>query len=1125
MRERISNTLNSNALNSFLAPSIINQTINNKLKGDVMIKHLTNFLFTFFLLVTLSTSLFAQGVTTAGIQGVVTDRNGDPLPGANVVALHIPSGTMYGTSTRANGRFNITGMRVGGPYTITVSFVGYNKQILENVYLELGQNLNLSFTLTESQIELRDITVEAERSTIIRPDKTGTGTTIQRENIEVLPTISRRLEDLVRLTPQASSQARIGGVDNRLNNITVDGSYFNNSFGLAGLPGDRTGVAPISLEAIEQIQVNISPFDVRQGNFVGANINTVTKSGTNRYTGSVYYNYRNNDYVGTHAGDVTFNPGTFRFNQFGLTLSGPIVKNKLFFFVNYETDNLIQPGTTYRANTGGEPVGGNVTRVLKSDLDSLSRFLKQNFGYETGPYEGYDHETPSTRFLFKLDYNINPKNKISLRYTHLDSFTDVLLSNSSSLGFGNRRSNLTGLNFQNSNYQIMENIRSIIGEWNSIISDKMSNNLIIGYTYNDESRKSRGSMFPFVDILDGGSVYTSFGFEPFTPNNELRYWSFQLQNNLNLFLENHTVTFGFSLERYQSENVFFPGSQSVYVYNSLNDFYTDALDYLANPNRTTSPVTLRRFQVRWSNIPGQTKPIQPLKVWYSGLYFQDQWEVFKNLNVISGIRFDLPIFEKTGYYNPELDTMYFRDENGFTVQYRTDKMPDPKVLVSPRIGFNWDVFGDKSTQLRGGTGIFTGRPAYVWISNQIGNNGILTGFERLDNTKNRPFHPDPNHYKPTNVTGAPAANYELALTDPNFKFPQMWRTNLGIDRKLIYDVIGTLEFLYSKDVNGIYYINANLKAPNGQFVGPDNRPRWIGSNKINSKIDNAIVLKNQNVGYYWNIAAVLEKPFTNNWYAKVGYSYGVAKNTVDPGSIAFGSWNNNQHSGNPNNPGVGYSVNSPGHRVFGAFSYKFEYFNFGATTITLFIDGYTQGNGSYTFSGDLNGDGGTSNDLIYIPKDKSEMNFEQYSVTVGGSTITFTPEQQADAWEAFIQQDPYLSKNRGKYAERNAAFLPMVFRADLSFVQDFHQMFMGYKNSLQFRIDILNFTNLLNKNWGVGQTFTTLQPLIARGADSNGKALYRLANIGGQLISSSYRKTATINDVWRIQVGIRYMFN
>ncbi|MFN3695319.1 MAG: TonB-dependent receptor domain-containing protein, partial [Ignavibacterium sp.] len=456
----------------------------------------------------------------------------------------------------------------------------------------------------------------------------------------------------------------------------------------------------------------------------------------------------------------------------------------------------------------------------------------------------------------------------------------------------------------------------------------MSNNLILGYTYNDESRESRGAFFPMVDILEGGSVYTTFGFEPFTPSNELRYKSFQLQNNLSVYLGEHNLTFGVSAERYESENIFFPGSQSVYVYNSLADFYTDANDYLVNPNRTVSPVTLRRFQVRWSNIPGQEKPIQPLKVWYTGAYAQDQWQVVDNLNIIAGLRIDVPLFENTGYHNPEVDTMNFRDENGNVVKYKTDKMPDANILFSPRIGFNYDVFGNKMTQLRGGTGIFTGKPAYVWISNQIGNNGILTGFERLDNTTNRPFNPNPNRYKPTNITGAPAATYELALTDPNFKFPQLWRSNLGIDQKLPFlDLVATVEGLYSRDVNGIYYINANQAEPNSALVGADTRPRWTSSSarKIYQKVDNAIVLKNQNEGYYWSVSAALEKPFSDNWYFKAGYNYGEAKNTIDPGSIAFGSWNNNQHSGNANNPGLGFSANSPGHRVFGTLSYKFDY--------------------------------------------------------------------------------------------------------------------------------------------------------------------------------------------------------
>lgn len=1079
-----------------------------------------------------TSSINAQVVTTSSMNGTVTDANGDALPGANIIALHQPSGTQYGTSTRLDGKFNINGMRVGGPYDVTVSFVGYNSQKIENVYLELGQNLRVEFRLTEEAVQLGDITVIAERDGIIRSDRTGTSTTIKSDNINTLPTIARRMEDLTRLTPQVGRNSSFAGIDNRLNNITIDGSYFNNSFGLAGLPGDRTGVAPISLDAIEQIQVNISPFDVRNGNFVGAGVNTVTKSGTNEYKASVYYNYRNYEkggaewMVGTKAGENEISVGKFSFNQFGMSLGAPLVENKLFLFVSFEDDNLVQPGTTYRANLGGETVGGTITRVLASDLDNLSNYLRNNFNYETGPYQGYDFQTPSTRALVKLDYNLNDKNKISLRYTHLDSFTDVLLSNSSSLGFGNRRTSTDALNFQNSNYMILENIRSIVGEWNAIWGNNLSNNLIIGYTYNDESRDSRGTLFPFVDILEGGSTYTSFGFEPFTPNNELRYKSFQFQDNLSYYLGDHSLTFGVSAERYQSENVFFPGKQSVYVYNSLQDFYDDANGYLSG---TPSSVTLRRFQVRWSNIPGQEKPVQPLKVWYTGAYAQDQWQVTDNLNVIAGVRVDLPLFEETGFHNAEVDTMVFMDENGKAVSYRTDKMPDANLLFSPRVGFNFDIFGNKSTQLRGGTGIFTGKPAYVWISNQIGNNGVLTGFESIDNTTTRHFNSNPDYYKPadTLITGAPAASYELALTDPNFKFPQLWRSNFGIDQKLPFGFVATIEGLYSKDINGIYYINANQTNPNSAFVGPDSRPRWTSSSarKIYQKVQNAVVLKNQDQGYYYSLTAALEKPFSDNWYFKAAYNYGVAKNTVDAGSIAFGSWNNNQHSSNPNDPGVGFSATSPGHRLLAALSYKLEYFKWGATTLSVVFEGITQGNASYVFSGDMNSDGGTSNDLIYIPGDKSEMNFEEY--TSGG--VTYTIDQQKDAWESYIQQDEYLKEHRGEYAERGAVFMPMVFRADLSFIQEFSANIIDKKNTLQVRFDILNFTNLLNKDWGVGDVFTSTSPLVIGSGrptvDADGKSIYRLRSIGGKLVDKTFQPSATIFDVYRIQLGFRFNFN
>ncbi|HNW58379.1 MAG TPA: carboxypeptidase regulatory-like domain-containing protein [bacterium] len=1075
--------------------------------------------------------VWAQGLTTAALNGRVLDNNKQPLIGANIMAVHQPSGTTFGINSRSDGRYNISGMRIGGPYTITARFVGHKTEKIENIYLTLGQDMKIDFILPQESIDFGQVVTTAERDPLMSASRTGAATTISTQTMQMLPTISQRIEDFARLTPQYNPSGygfSFAGQDNRMNNVTVDGSYFNNSFGLSGQPGDRTGVAPISLEAIEQLQINIAPYDVRQGNFVGAGVNTVTKSGTNEFSGSIYGLTRDQSLVGTKAQDLKFDPGTFSYNRYGARLGGPIIKNKLFFFVDAESDKLTQPGTTYTARTdASQAVAGMTTRVLASDLDALSAYLKKNFNYETGPYQGYDHETPALRFIAKIDYNLNNRNKLSLRYNHLNSDTDVLLSNSSSLGYGTRRSNSTGLNFQNSNYKIKENIRSIVGEWNAMIGANMANNLIIGYTYNDESRDSRGELFPMVDILESGSVYTTFGFEPFTPNNELRYKTFQLQDTWTIYGPKHNWTFGASLERYSSENVFYPGSQGIYVYNSLADFYTDANDYLANPNRTVSPVKLATFQKRWINIPGMEKPVQPLKVWYTGIYGQDEMQIHKNVRLTAGLRLDVPFFEKTGFDNVNADTTHFLDENGDVVQYKTDKLPDANIHFSPRLGFNWDVKGDRSTQVRGGTGIFTGKPAYVWISNQIGNTGMLTGFEKLTNTTARPFNPNPHAYEPASVTGAPASSYELALTDPNFKFPQIWRSNLGVDQKLPWGLIGTAEVLYGRDVNGVYYINANLPKAQTNFNGADNRPRYT-SNRINNTkgnvVENAIVLKNQNVGYSYNIVAAIEKPFSNGLYGKVAYSYGVSKNTVDPGSIASGSFTANAINWDPNNPVNAYSATSAGSRVLGALSYRFEYLKLGATTVALYLDGFSVGNASYIFSGDLNGDGATGNDLLYIHKDKSEMNFQEYKS--GG--VTFTAAQQADAWDAYIEQDKYLSKHRGEYAGRNAVRLPMVYRADLSISQDLFTNFLGKRNTLQFRVDFINFTNMINKNWGVSKKMVSSSPLVVPktgAADAEGKATYTLRSFSGKLMDHTYDYNATLSDVYRVQFGLRYNFN
>jgi hypothetical protein len=1076
----------------------------------------------------------AQGVTTGVVTGVVVDPQGAVVPGVSVTALHVPSGTTYEGVTQSDGRFFIPGMRVGGPYKVSATLVGFGEETQDNVTVTLGVSTDLRFTLKVAAVsETVTVTATAEFSSA----RTGAATSLSREEIATLPTTGGRINDIVRLTPQASGMS-FAGQDNRYNNITVDGSYFNNSFGLSGTPGERTGVAPISLEAIEQVQVNIAPFDVRQGNFVGAGVNTVTRSGTNRLTGSIYRRMRSDKYVGTNAHGLTYNPGTFTDHQTGGWAGGPIIRNRLFAFGNYEDELDTRPITTLNANAGGQPVGGNTTRVLASDLNNLSSFLSSKFNYQTGPFADIPKETPAKRFMLRNDFNLNNNNKVSFRFNYLKSLTDVILSSSSSLGVGRSSGSGTNfLSFQNSNYQIMENILSGVGEWNGVFGGNKANNLIVGYTKQDESRNSRGSFFPFVDILDGaGQAYTSFGFEPFTPNNELRYWTFQLQDHFTMFTAKHSLTFGGSYERYRSENVFFPGSQSAYVYNTLADFYTDANDSLANPNRTTSPVTLRRFQVRYNNIPGQVKPIQPLKVQYSGVYGQDEWRPRKNVTITGGIRMDIPVFANTAYDNANVDKLTFRDETGAAVQYNTGKLPDAKPLWSPRVGFNWDVSNDQRTQVRGGTGIFTGRPAYVWISNQVGNTGMLTGFDQFENTTSRPFNPSPDKYKPTSVTGAPATSVDLAVTDPNFKFPQVWRSNIAVDRKLPWEMVGTLEYIYNRDVNGVYYINANLPAAQSAFTGVDNRPRWVGSscstasalpcvtrinNAVGNQVTNAIVLKNQSVGRSSNIAATLSKNTHFGLNVKGAYSYGVSKNTVDAGSIASGSWTGNQQSGDPNNPGLGYSSASPGHRLYLRASFTRQYLSLGATSVAFYWETRTIGNSSYVFSGDMNGDAATGNDLIYIPRDQAEMNFVTF--TSGGRT--FTAAEQAAAFDSYIGQDAYLSKHRGQYAQRGAVFLPRVSRGDLSVTQDIFGKVKGTKHAGQIRIDILNFTNLLNHNWGVGQRIIQNQILTNGAADSQGRASYRMALFNGDLVRETYQRTATFNDVYSFMLSFRYTFN
>lgn len=1084
-------------------------------------KKTRKFLLSVLMVILTGISVFSQ-VTTSGITGIVSDTNGEKLPGATVVALHEPSGTQYGTITNAEGQFSIQSMRIGGPYSVTINFVGYEKAVYSNINLSLGSSASFNVKLSTSVVQVDEVLITGQRSAVFSSSRTGAATSVTREAMDALPTISRSINDFTRLTPQASGRSFVGA-DARYNNITIDGSIFNNSFGLADQPGGRTGSSPVSLDAIEEIQVNIAPYDVRQAGFVGAGVNAVTKSGTNEIKGSAFYTNRNEGLVGDKAYGKDVLSNDFNVSQYGFSVGGPIIKNKLFFFANAEFEREARPATSYVANDGTQKVEGNVTRVLRSDLDALSTYLKDKFNYVTGPYEGYNNEVQSNKALFKLDYNISENHKLSVRYNWLDSQSDVLVSNSSSLGYGNRRTNSNALNYQNSNYIQKEKIHSVIGELNSTFG-KVSNNLIAGYTYQNEDRGSRGDFFPLIEIQNSSTTYITAGFEPFTPNNKLSYSTFQLQDNISYLTGKHLITGGFNIERLSFENVFFPGSQSVYVYNSLTDFYADANAYLANPGATTSAVTLKRFQLRYSALPGGAEPVQPTKVTYAGMYVQDQFTLNERIKITAGIRVDVPFFAETGYENTTVTGQTFKNRDGSDYKINTAKLPDPHMLISPRFGFNWDVTGDRTVQVRGGSGVFSGRPAFVWISNQIGNNGVLTGFDQMDNTKNRPFNPDPKKYIPANASLP--TSYELAVTDPEFRFPQTWRSNIATDVKIPFNLIGTVEYIYSQEVNGVGYFNANLPAPTKALAGADTRPVYT-STRINSNVVNAITLDNSNNGFSHSFAVSLEKPMSKGLFGKMAYAYGVAKNTVDPGSIASGSYNNNPIVVDPNNAPLAFSNSDQRHRFITALSYRIEYANFGATQFGLFMEGRTQGRYNYSTSADLNGDG-NRNDLIYVTKSPSEIIFEDYTPT--GASAPYTAVQQSADWEAFILQDAYLSSIRGQYSERNGAILPWVWQADFNFTQDFFVKIKGKRNTIQLMANVLNIGNMLNDKWGVGYVVNSTQPLNYRKLDASGNPVYRLNTLGvanGEIIklADSYSRRASIADVWSAQLGIRYIFN
>ena len=1050
------------------------------------------------LLLVCTSAILAQGVTTSELVGLVISDKGEVLPGANVVAVFEPTAAKYGASTRSNGQFNISNMRVGGPYTITVSFLGYKTQQKQNVYLKLAEGFRSDFTLVEEAIQGAQVLVTAELNEVINADRKGAATYVSPQMVQELPTIKRSIRDLTRLDPRSDGNYSFGGRNWLFNNISLDGSYFNNPYGLDDpSPGGQADAEPVSYDAVEQVHVSIAPFDVREGGFTGAGINTVTKSGTNQVKGSLYSYMRNQSLLGNkvRGNEVVADP-KLSFNQSGVSVSGPIISNKLFFFLNGEIDRREDPGSNFVAYRG--TTGPGISRVSASTMDSIRNRLKNVYGYETGPYDNFTHKTQSEKLLLKLDWIVDDDHNVMFRYNRLDGRRDLPPHPFVLSAFGTGRGpNENSLPFENSGYRINNRLNSFALEVNSRFTN-ISNRFFASYNIFRDYRDAFSAPFPTLEIVKDGITYTTVGHEPFSVHNILNQDVLQLTDNMSYYLDNHVITVGATYEQfsfYNSFNIFKYGFD-IFGPLEISQFF-----------RITNPADslFRNFNGEVANALKVDWKGENTKVGQLAIYAQDEYLVSSDFNLTYGVRVDYPIYFTKMVDNPFSRGLTLLDENGNPEKLNQSKLPKSTPLFSPRIGFNWDVEGKKETQLRGGTGIFTGRVPFVWIGNVVSNPGA-----------------NPN--LPPNMR-----SFDLNAAVSNFKWPQVWTTNLAVDRKLPYDVFGTLEVLYGKDLNAVFVRNADLVKPLRYL--PDGRPYYggAGANELNADFGSGVyTIDNTNEGYNYSLTAQLRKAFENGLYTSVSYTYLMAKSNMKSTEIASVLWQGNPVQGNPNKPELSYSEFGIRNRITGLVSYKYAWSENSNTSVGAFFE-IAEGNRfagqggnrySFTYSGDVNGDGQGGNDLIYIPRDQSEIVFEQYTDATGNIV---SPAQQWTKFNAFVEQDDYLKSHRGQIAERFGALNPWYSNIDLKVQHEMSFIIGSQKHTFQLSGDFLNFANLLNSSWGVRSVASAaaISPLEFKGFDTAGAPKFNFKGNATETFVDDFG----LSSRWQIQIGLKYLFN
>ena len=1098
-------------------------------------------LFAAFAAMLVAVSAFAQ-ITTSSLGGRITDANGEPVIGAAVVATHEPSGTVYGVTTNTDGRYAINGMRSGGPYKVEVSCLGYKPLTYTDVTLQLAEAYALNGTLQDDAQMLGEAIVVAAPASKFAAEKTGAATNISSTQITSLPTISRSITDVTRLSPYGGNGMTFAGADGRTANFTVDGANFNNNFGLNdGLPG---GGNPISLDAIEEMQVVISPYDVRQTNFIGGGVNAITKSGTNKFIGTAYVYHRNENMRGNQVAGVEVSGARDRDRNttYGFTLGGPIIQNKLFFFVNAEYSQTPSVAVRWRAIEAGQEANADkyLSYCTVEDLERVKTHVAEKYGYDTGSYTDFPADENNLKLLARIDWNITDAHRLAVRYNYTNN-NRWSAPNASSMDGGTRsafgRTSLYSMAFANSMYSQDNLVHTVSLDLNSRLSDNLSNQFLATFSKLDDIRGTNSKEFPFIDIHDGTGTttqYMALGYELFTWNNAVHNTVANVKDDLVYYLDNHKITMGVSYEYQMADNAYMRNGTGYYRYKSVDDFI----------NGEAPEVVCLTY-----GYDGEKNPAARVQFHKAGLYAQDEWNVSESFKFTYGLRLDGLFFDNSDLVtNKAILELDYYTKDGKVRNIDTGRWPNASLTVSPRVGFNWHLTEDKSLTLRGGTGLFSGRLPLVFFTNMPTNSGVVqyqaqinagnlskakegeAGYGYTMDAFKGGLVTDANGKATTQALldklismGYPSTYPEegtkasaVNAVDPKFKMPQVWKTSLALDYNFptSFPFSISVEGIYNKTINGVTISDWSMLPVNG-FVhlnGADSRPMYPGTFRTGTK---AFVLENTHKGYGYSGSVTINMRPVEGLSLMAAYTHTASKElTGMPGSAAESAFTYVPTVEGPNNIKLHNSQYVTPDRAVASGTYSDKSGNHFSLIYEAWRGGY---NYSYMLANDMNGDG-YNYDALYIPTDEQVKNNE----------FRFVSADDAARFMDYVHGDKYLSKNQGKYAEAYSVYSPWVHRLDFSYKHDFKVKIGQSVNKLQLSVDVKNILNLFNSKWGVSKYMNSDlnegRILKFENVDAEGYPVFSTpAKVNANI--DTFVPNISIGQCWYASVGIKYMFN